>query len=313
MRWLLAGTLLLVAALGCRLLAPEGSPGEATATPGAAPTRQPLATETSPGATPAPQASRTPDVGAMATPSQPPGRAGIWQPQPGLTWQWQLSDLPLDLSVEAAVYDIDLFENDAGVVQALHDQGRRVICYISMGSWEDWRPDAAQFPPEVLGRDYEGWEGEKWLDVRRIDLLAPILQARLDLCQAKGFDAVEPDNIDGYTNRTGFPLTYQDQITFNTWLAEQAHQRGLAIALKNDGDQVEDLLPLFDFAITEDCFADDWCEQVRAFTRAGKAVLAAEYTDTGVELGDFCDLAWEWGFSVILKDRDLDAFRQTCP
>jgi hypothetical protein len=237
-----------------------------------------------------------------------------WQPTPGVTWQWQL-DTPLDPAVDAQVYDIDMFDNDASAVAALHAQGRKVICYISVGSWEEWRPDADQFPPSVLGNDYAGWSGEKWLDIRQIDLLAPIMRARLDQCQAKGFDGVEPDNMDGYTNATGFPLTYQDQLDYNTWLAQEAHTRGLSIGLKNDGDQVGDLLAYFDWALTEDCFAENWCDQVQPFTVAGKAVLAAEYTDqmTGAEFqNQVCPQAATLSFSAILKNRDLDAWREVC-
>ena len=135
----------------------------------------------------------------------------IWIPAVNTSWQWQLTS-PVDQSVDAVMYDIDLFDNETSVVASLHSQGRRVVCYISVGSWENWRPDANQFPASVIGNDYEGWSGEKWLDIRQIDLLAPIMRARLDQCKAKGFDAIEPDNIDGYTNDTGFPLTYQDQL-----------------------------------------------------------------------------------------------------
>ncbi len=69
-------------------------------------------------------------------------------------------------------------------------------------------------------------------------LLAPLMRARLDLCQAKGFDAVEPDNIDGYQvdGGTGFPLTAGDQLRYNRWIAAEAHCRGLSIGLKNDSD-----------------------------------------------------------------------------
>jgi len=238
--------------------------------------------------------------------------AAIWRPAPGTSWQWQLSG-PLDPSVEAAVYDIDLFDVEADVVTDLHTQGRRAICYLSAGSWEDWRPDRDDFPSEVIGRCYEGWPGERWLDIRRIDLLAPIMRARLDLCQAKGFDAVEPDNIDGYQNRTGFPLTAKDQLAYNRWLAAEAHARGLSIGLKNDPDQVKALLPDFDWALTEDCFAEGWCRDLIPFVAAGKAVLAAEYTDTGVSLDMLCPQAKALGFSLILKHRDLDAYRVTCP
>ena len=236
----------------------------------------------------------------------------IWQPDIDSSWQWQLTGLPIDQSYNAEVYDIDLFDNDASVVTSLHTQGRKVICYISVGSWEDWRPDANLFPSSVLGKDYAGWPGEKWLDIRQIYLLSPIMRARFDQCLAKGFDAVEPDNIDGYTNDTGFPLTYQDQINYNSWLSGEAHARGLSIGLKNDGDQVVDLLPYFDWALTEDCFADQWCEQIIPFITAGKAVFSAEYTDTGFSLAG-CPQARVMHFSVILKHRDLDAFRQACP
>jgi len=235
-----------------------------------------------------------------------------WQPALTTTWQWQLLDLPLDQSFDVDMYDIEMFDNDASVVEALHAQGRKVVCYLSVGSWEDWRSDQNQFPASVIGNEYEGWPGEKWLDIRQIDLLAPIMQVRLDECQAKGFDGIEPDNIDGYTNNTGFPLTYQDQLKYNIWLANEAHARGLSIGLKNDPDQVVDLLPYFDWALTEDCFAEGWCEQMRPFIEAGKPVFAAEYTDTGITTEQFCPQAEEMNFSAILKNRDLDAWREAC-
>lgn len=211
------------------------------------------------------------------------------------------------------MYDIEMFDNDADTVANLHAQGRKVICYISVGSWEEWRPDADQFPASVIGNDYEGWPGEKWLDIRQIDVLAPIMQARLDECRAKGFDGIEPDNIDGFTNDTGFPLTYKDQLAYNIWLANEAHARGLSIGLKNDAEQVADLLPYFDWALTEDCFAEGWCEEMLPFIEAGKPVFAAEYTDMDITTDQFCPQANEMNFSAILKNRELDAWREACP
>ncbi len=251
------------------------------------------------------------DVAGQAASVPSPTPEGIWSPALVTSWQWQLVP-PLDLSVDAEVYDIDLFDNDASVVAELHAAGRRAICYLSAGSWEDWRSDAALFPASVIGNDYEGWPGEAWLDIRQIDLLAPVMAARLDMCQAKGFDAVEPDNIDGYTNDTGFPLTYDDQLIYNRWLADQAHQRGLSIGLKNDSEQVSDLLDDFDWVLTEDCFAEGWCQDMLPFVAAGKAVLAAEYTDTGMTTDQFCAQANAWNVNGILKHRDLDAYRESC-
>jgi len=234
-----------------------------------------------------------------------------WRPKPGLTWQWQLDDV-LDTSVEAQVYDVDLYV-DQELIDRLHSRGVKVICYISVGSWEDWRPDASQFPGEVLGNDYEGWRGEKWLDIRQIELLAPIMRSRLDLCAEKGFDGVEPDNIDIYNNNTGYPLTYLDQLTYAKWLSEEAHARGLAIGLKNAPDMVTDSLSYFDFAITEDAFYYNWAEKMLPFITSGKPVFAAEYTDMDIDFDAACSWGRQNNINFILKNRILTAFRLTCP
>jgi hypothetical protein len=234
-----------------------------------------------------------------------------WHPAPGLSWQWYLTDEEMDISFEADVYDIDL-DQDQAVVEKLHARGVRVICYISVGSWENWREDADAFPDEVLGKKYEGWPDERWLDIRQIDLLAPIMRARLDECAAKGFDGVEPDNIEIYENATGFPLTYSDQLTYARWLADEAHARGLAIGIKNAPDMVADSLDFFDFAITEDCYFYSWCEDMLPFVDSGKLVLAAEYTDMNVSFIGACAWGAENGFSFILKDRDLTEWIKVC-
>ena len=96
------------------------------------------------------------------------------------------------------------------------------------------------FPSSVLGSS-NGWPGEKWLDIRQISALAPIMTARMQMCVQKGFDALEPDNIDGYANSTGFPLTAQDQLAYNQWIANTAHSLGLSVGLKNDVDQTAQL------------------------------------------------------------------------
>ncbi len=245
-------------------------------------------------------------------PSNPPAPIASkwWKPSPGLTWQWQL-DEELDTSVEAEVYDIDLYV-DQEDIDLLHDRGVKIIGYLSVGSWEDKRPDAGEFPPEILGNDYEGWPGEKWLDIRQIDKLAPIMRARLDLCAAKGFDGVEPDNIEIFDNNTGFPLTYQHQLRYAQWLTDEAHQRGLAIGLKNAPTMVADSISYFDFAITEDAYLFDWISSMQPFIEAGKPVFAAEYTDTAVDFQAACTYGKMHKIDFILKNRILTAFRVKC-
>ena len=233
----------------------------------------------------------------------------IWHPAVNTSWQWQLNELPLDQSVDVEMYDIDLFDNDSDVVAALHAQGRIVICYLNAGGWEDWRPDAEAFPREVIGKNLDGWQGENWLDIRQIEQLAPIMEARFDLCAEKGFDGVEPDNVDGFQNDTGFPLTYDDQRKFNIWLAAQAHERGLSIGLKNDMDQIPDLLEHFDWALNEQCFEYAECETLLPFIEAGKPVFTVEYE---LEPSDFCDQANAFNFNSMKKNWNLDAWRAPC-
>lgn len=231
-----------------------------------------------------------------------------WIPLLNTSWQWQLTGA-IDQSYDVDMYDIDMFNNDVSVVASLHAKGRKVIGYISAGSWEKWRPDADGFPEEVLGKPLEGWPGERWLDIRRIDILGPIMTARMDLCKEKGFDGIEPDNIDGYVNDTGFPLTYQDQINYNIFLANEAHIRGLSIGLKNDLDQVEDLLPYFDWALNEQCFQYEECKALMPFINAGKAVFQVEYH---LKLRSFCPLANQLNFNSMKKHLRLDAWMKSC-
>ncbi|CAL9436453.1 hypothetical protein SUDANB15_02139 [Streptomyces sp. enrichment culture] len=230
-----------------------------------------------------------------------------WRPRPGTDWQWQLSGR-LDTSVDVPVYDIDGFDHSRETVARLHRDGRKVICYLSTGAWEDFRPDAGDFPESVIGRG-NGWEGERWLDVRRTDVLEPIMAERLDMCRDKGFDAVEPDNMDGYRNRTGFPLTARDQLVYNRLIARLAHERGLAVGLKNDLDQIPQLVGDFDFAVNEQCAQYGECARLTPFVEADKAVFHAEYE---LPTDRFCAESRRLGLSSLLKEYELGAWRRAC-
>ena len=233
---------------------------------------------------------------------------GVWRPSPGTSWQWQLSG-SIDTSFDVEMYDIDLFDVPVATITDLKASGRAVICYFSAGSWEDWRPDAGDYDAVVLGNPLDGWPGERWVDIRRLDLLGPILEARLDLAHSKGCTGVEPDNVDGYQNNTGFPLVADDQLVFNTWLAAQAHQRGLSVGLKNDLDQIQELEPLFDWALDEQCYQYSECDLLQPFIDAGKAVFGVEYS--GNELV-FCPYFNALDYSWLKKNTDLNAWRIDC-
>jgi hypothetical protein len=244
------------------------------------------------------------ESGAGRAGAMPAHMPGHWEPAPTTApWQWQLQG-KIDTGVAAAVYDVDGFEVSKGTVQRLHRLGRKVVCYLDVGSWETYRPDAKQFPRSVIGRRYEGFPDERWLDIRRFRLFAKPLKRRFNLCARKGFDAVEPDNLAGWENRTGFPISGRDQLRFNRWVARQVHARGMAVALKNDGGQAEKLLGDFDFAIVEQCFQYRECDPYRTFVRHGKAVFEAEYE---IAPERFCPAAQRIDFSAIGKSYDLFA------
>lgn len=232
----------------------------------------------------------------------------IWQPAPGTLWQWQLDGETIDTSFAVSMYDIDLFDTPEATIRGLRPE-RIVICYFSAGSWENWRPDADDFPPAVLGNPLDGWPGERWLDIRDLATLGPIMQNRLDLAVAKGCIGVEPDNVDGYTNNSGFPLSAADQLAYNQFLAQEAHARGLSIGLKNDLDQILALLPHFDWALNEECYSYDECDLLEPFVAAGKAVFGVEYE---LEPHEFCDAANAAGYSFQQKNWDLDPWRFDC-
>jgi hypothetical protein len=229
-------------------------------------------------------------------------------PAPGTTWQWQLTT-PVDLSVSASVYEIDLFDNGAPVVASLHSMGRKVICYVDVGTWEPQRPDAGSFPGSLKGNPVEGFPEERWLDIRQVGVLGSIVAARFDLCKARGFDAVEADNVDGFANSSGFPLTAADQLAFNRAIAALAHARGLSVALKNDVGQVNDLVGVFDFSVDEQCAEYQECRALTPFIRAGKAVFHVEYN---LATSEFCPVTAPLGFSSMLKHLSLDAYRVPC-
>ena len=249
---------------------------------------------------------------SSATTSAPPASGSLGA---DLSWQWQLQG-PLNASYEVDLYDVDLFETSAETIAALHDDGRLVLCYFSAGSGENWRPDYDRIPAATLGEPLDGWEGERWLDVRA-RAVRDVMRARLDLAQQRGCDGVEPDNVTAWENETGFAIDEADQVDFNRWLAHEAHDRDLLVALKNAGALAAELVKDFDLALNEECHAFRECEQLRPFLAAGKAVLNAEYADdpgsARALAASICPQAKRLGLRTVIYPLELDdGFRVAC-
>lgn len=257
-----------------------------------------------------------------STATAPPGSAevraasGDWyRPTASTTWQWQLSG-ELDTGYDVDVYDVDLFDVPVATIDELHADGRRVICYFSAGSSEDWRADHTLFPAEVQGEPLDGWEGERWLDIRS-QLVLDLMLSRLDVAVEKGCDGVEPDNVQAYLAETGFDLTADDQLGFNRALASAAHDRGLSIGLKNAAELIPDLVGVFDFSVNEQCHEYDECKPYLAFVVADKPVFNAEYADRFVgsetQREVLCEQSTAEGMQTLVLPLDLDnSFRHAC-
>lgn len=230
-----------------------------------------------------------------------PAAFARWMPPQRLSWYWQLTGT-VNNSYPAAAYDIDGFDNSQSEVATLHAAGKHVICYIDVGTWENWRPDAGKFPGSVLGRP-NGWPGERWLDIRQLSVLEPLMTARFQMCKRKGFDAIEPDNIDGYENDTGFAISAQDQLTYDEWVAREAHSLDLAVLQKNDPDQAKALEPYFDGVLDEQCNEYSECSAFQPYLGAGKPVLNAEYN---LSTSQFCAADNRAGIMGALYNVNLD-------
>lgn len=254
------------------------SPATAAATPLYLPVIRSL------GSTLTPVSTSTPT--AAPTPTTTPHAPTWWQPSPNapIAWHWQLGQefvFPRDVIPGVTVYDLDGELTSAETVAQLHALGPEiiVICYFDAGVYESYRSDAGSFPSEVIGKPDKGWENSYWLDIRRIDILRPIMENRVkSWCKDKGFDAVEPDETEVWSNDSGFPITKAENDAYNRMIANLAHQYSLSVGLKGNTTETGDLVDFFDWTLNEQCWEFDECDFIyNSFIRNGKAAFNIEY------------------------------------
>ncbi len=230
-------------------------------------------------------------------------------------WQIQLQG-EVDSQYPAELYDIDLFDSPKSLIDQLHASGKHVICYFSAGSSEDWRSDDSEFRIEDKGSSLQGWKGERWLNIRS-ENVRNIMKTRMDYARQQGCDGVDPDNVDAYSNPSGFYFSAEEQLDYNRFLAKEAHKRNLAIALKNDLEQVDALVDYFDFSVNEQCFEYEECEKLKPFADKNKAVLNIEYKSNYANVGEnrheLCTRSKDLKFSTLVLPIKLDdTFRYSC-
>lgn len=235
------------------------------------------------------------------------GTEAVRQPPPAGVFDYQLGG-PYPPAGDVRIVDRD---RTADPLKGIYN-----ICYVNAfqtqpqdGRW--WRVKHPNLLVRKQGRPVQDpdWPGEYLLDTstaaKRTALLE-VVGGWFDGCARKGFDAVEPDNLDSWTRTGGAGvLTRSGNIAFARLLVHRAHADGLAIAQKN----TPQLLTAgrssigFDFAVAEECEVYGECGR---YTSAyGKHVIEIEYTDNGRAAYARSCRARSGQLSIILRDRDV--------
>ncbi|MGW2326316.1 endo alpha-1,4 polygalactosaminidase [Streptomyces sp. NPDC001700] len=180
------------------------------------------------------------------------------------------------------------------------------VCYVNAFQTQP----GEKWPSRLLLHDAKGevvedpdWDGESVLDITtaaKREEAAKRVGAWFEECADKGYDAVEPDNLDTFTRWPDL-LTADQATAYVSLLSRRAHELGLAIAQKNTGP----LAPRrartgLDFAVVEECGRYDECE---AFAKPYRdRVVVVEYEDKG--MAKACD-GFADRLSVVRRDVDV--------
>jgi len=252
-----------------------------------------------------------------------PITGGSWPTfSPNTSWTWQLlGDTNTNYDVD--VYVLDMFQQlEGNVIERLHAQNKKVICYFSVGTYESWRPDAELFANVPKGGVHYAYDNEVWVDIKSPET-AKVMANRMDMAVALGCDGVELDNVDGYTadkwspKKTGFNMTQEEELVYQRLLANEAHKRNLAVALKNSVETIPDVADYFDLAINEACDVYNECGNYKAITDVGKPVFHVEYdkkyVNDATELAGLCAKSAELNMRTLIMPKALDgSFRISC-
>jgi hypothetical protein len=209
----------------------------------------------------------------------------------------------------ASVATVDRDRGDSPV------SGRYNICYVNTFQtqpaesawWKANHPDLLLKKANGAYVGDPGWPGEILLDTSTATKrsgIAAIEDGWIDGCAAKGFKAIEPDNLDSYS-RSGGRLTKAENVALAALLASHAHGAGLAFAQKNDTDiTASDKATVgFDFAIAEEC--GYYGESASYTSLYGNNVIEIEYTDNGKAAYTSSCTARGASLPIIYRDRDV--------
>lgn len=208
---------------------------------------------------------------------------------------------------------VRVVSRDHGVAPAA---GVYNICYVNAfqtqpGENDWWRRNHGdlllrQGSSEVAD---EAW-GELILDIstaaKRSSIMT-VVGGWIDECAAKGFQAVEPDNLDTWTRSRGL-LTRAHAEAMAGLLVSYAHGKGLAVGQKNavELSRVGASGIGFDYAVAEDCAnyeLDAGVLECQGYVDAyGANVIVIEYDGTHFQRA--CE-RYGGKLSIVQRDRDV--------
>ena len=232
-------------------------------------------------------------AGAGAGPESP------YVPAADVRWLAQL-DGAVDIERDADLFYLDPEQQNAGDLATLRAQGRHYLCYLSAGSVESFREDAAEFPARAIGNALESYPRERWLDVRD-GAVRDLMAKRVTALAAFGCAGVPPSSLSVHAADTGFDLTLPDALDYARWLAERIHAAGMSAGLTGPSSLTNELWQSFDFGLAISCVNGSACAEYEPFQSAKKPVLHLEVggeSDAVV----VCNAAKLLGFSVLVSD-----------
>jgi hypothetical protein len=244
-------------------------------------------------------------VAALAVSTFPSGAAAVPQPFPaGARFDYQIG------GAYRPPTGVQIVDRDR---HARPVAGRFNICYVNAfqaqpGELGWWRREHRRLLlHDAAGHEVvdHGWN-EVLLDIgtpAKRRALATVIGSWIAGCARRGFQAIEPDNLDSYTRSNGL-LHASDAVAFAAKLSVRAHRAGLLIAQKN-AVELADRRPRtgFDFAIAEECQLYRECRGY--LRRYGNAVIEIEYTDNGRRAFTAACAARGARISIELVDRDV--------
>ena len=263
----------------------------------------------SPTASPAPPSPSTPSPDAPTTPAAPlgtmtpPAPVGYAPPPANAGFDYQIGD-PYRPPAGVQVVSRD---HEAAPAAGLYN-----ICYVNgyqtqteAANW--WQTNHADLLLRHNGKlVVDGDWNEIVLDIStaaKREALAVIVGAWIDQCAAKGYKAVEVDNLDTYSRSQGL-LTTDQALAYAKLLAARAHAKGLAIGQKNAVELAKTARRSvgFDFAIAESCADYDECQGYTSVY--GDHVIVIEYDST-----HFQQACARYGstLSIVRRDRNVTA------